>query len=396
MEGPSFWFLTALSVFWTSTVCLEYDFHEDVFEVAVDNRTENVFVGGNNIVYMLAKDLQVLQNATLSDCARASKNCNNRVTVLEVDHTFRHLLVCGSDREGQCWFLDLEDLSKKRLLSGRGSRIQAGRLQRPIVQQIVDGSPRTLNVSTWIVTSPNTDRQSPSTSQSKPILSVRQIRSSGSNFSMDYSHGVDKSVIRKYNSSFYFDFVDGFCLGDECVYLTLQQMNASSSILTSRIASVCARAIFPYVEIPFEEAKHNALSETSEKVYNRAIAFSLGKIGYMQPDQNTRVAKYVVVSVFGKTSEKTSTDVNPREGFAVSAVWLTDELQKWIRLARNMCAASLNFTYAPKSPDWYTADYARCRPENEQVNYTLPSNPDPLCLPHSHFQVGSLSETVFQ
>ena len=364
MEGSSFCFCIALSVIWTATVCLEHDFQEDVFEVAVDTVTDNVFVGGDSIVYKLDKDLKVLQSTTFGDCAGASSGCSNRVTVLEVDYTFQRLLVCGSASEGQCWFLDPRDLTVKRLNSGEGSRIHAGRLQGPIVKQTAGESTQNPDVSNWIVSSPNTETKSFSTSPSKPILSVRQIRRTvtGSDFNMQYPYGVDRNVIRKHNSSFYFDFVDGFCVDDECFYLTLQQANASSEILTSRIANVCARAIFPYVEMPFDEAAHEAVPPKSEKVYNRALAVSLGKLGRVRQSRESRgVVDYVLVSVFGRATDRTSREADPKEGFAVSAMWLGEKVQKRISAERFICALRPSNDHAPKSPDWYTGAYTRCK-----------------------------------
>ena len=370
MEGSSFWFIIAVSMSLTSARRVEYDFKEDVFEVAVDVRTKNVFVGGNNVVYKLDKDLRGLQNTSLDDCARATGNCSNPVRVLEVDQIFRRLLVCGSDHEGQCWFLDLNDLSDKQQIMGRESRIQAGSLQRPIVQQVICESTRGPNVSSWIVASPNTDTASPSASQSKPILSVRQIRRlNGSKFSMNYSFGVDRSVIRKHNSSFYFDFVDGFCQGNECFYLTLQQVNASSNVLTSRLASVCATSLFPYVEIPFEETTRH--EQPQQTFYNRALAFSVGKIGRIRPNENESVAEYVVVSVFGRTSERNDRDANPSEGFAVNALRLTEEVQNdRVNLAISICRMGSGIGLAPKSPDWYKGNFSPCNKEDKQVSHT--------------------------
>lgn len=86
------------------------DLGTDVFKVVVDEMTQNVFVGGDNVVIKLDKDLNHLGDTILTSCSGSS--CpKNVVQVMEVSHTPRKLLVCGSHDNGQCWFVDLDDLS---------------------------------------------------------------------------------------------------------------------------------------------------------------------------------------------------------------------------------------------------------------------------------------------
>ncbi|KAK7101377.1 hypothetical protein V1264_019766 [Littorina saxatilis] len=352
METSVYFSLCVLTtVLCTTRATLQYDFKHNVFHVAVDSQTGHVMVGGNNVVFMLDSNLTLLKNTTLKTCPSGTPRCDVIINVMEVDRTFRRLLVCGSDSKGQghCWFLGLKDLKVKEIASFHSGQSGAGR-ERPVVHQTSTSSAPGPFFSRWIFASAIMYRKHGSAQKTNPVLSVVEIVSSGRQTEPHFAVNTSQQIT-KHSASFRMDLLDGFCHGSECFYLTLQQVNASSNEFISRIARVCAASLFPYVEIPFNLAAEDGGSEPTGTTYNRAVAFTLGGIG------SENGTKPVVIAVFGKASP-TSEAVDTQEGFAIAYIPLAT-LRKRIESTRMMCANSYDFAKI-KTPDWDTGNFSDC------------------------------------
>jgi hypothetical protein len=285
---------------------------------------------------------------------------------MEVNHTPRKLLVCGSHDNGQCWFVDLDDLGVTGVgksmdandMDGFGHRVFVGPppYNRPVMryaknQQQELGRKHQLGLthaSRWVVASPNA-HSSPSRN-TFPIFSVRDTWNIAGKFAMGYAQKKNATAfLNKSHPNFYFDVLDGFCNDSECFFLTLQQESLNNTNFTSRIASVCQDNLFPYVEHPLEKKHFN------NTYFNRVIAMTLGKINA----GGTFPADFALV-VSGNAESPSSNHLNANAGLALGFVDL-HVLTGVVNKAREECAKGSSAII--NIPDWYRGDDIKCRQE---------------------------------
>ncbi|XP_076468603.1 hepatocyte growth factor receptor-like [Babylonia areolata] len=312
-----------------------YQFPTEVFQVALDPRTQSVYVGGMNTVYRLTTNLTLVDNTTLTQCDQDV--CGNAVRVLEVDNTLNRLLACGAD--GQCWLLGLSNFANKQPLSSEeeGEFLPHGVESLQLRKVIHTGNS---GVSKWMIAS--------HTSTVKiPILSVREImKSDGAGFEWKYGQtNQSKSLITKNTSRFSFDLLDGFCLEQGCFYLTRQ---GNFSMPINRLANVCASSLFPYVE--------KALKCSDKTHCSNLVAMTQGRMG----------EKVYVITV-------ASTDIDRTTVFGLNGIKL-DDVNKELKKARRICSdyKAVRESVASR-PSWYYGSSAPCIKQVAQEGEQCPS-----------------------
>lgn len=118
-----------VSVVLSSVLCSTYGKYtelklsNELLNVDFDNITNNIFIGGKNVLLKVSPALAELKNISTGpqldyiDCLDkgecVGRMTDNRNKILLVDNTRRHLITCGSLRHGVCQLRSLDSLSKE-------------------------------------------------------------------------------------------------------------------------------------------------------------------------------------------------------------------------------------------------------------------------------------------
>ncbi|XP_025107023.1 hepatocyte growth factor receptor-like isoform X2 [Pomacea canaliculata] len=329
-----------------------YDFRDQVDRIVVDDLTGDVYVAGDNVLYHLNSELTLLQMNILDP--NKPCRCNNSVKVLEIEPKFRGLLVCASSEKGECVIKDLKNITTNRTFNKEqseqhgfvGYRIVVDDSEVPFVHFDQQFSTAISNTSRLVVVSPNTISANDKNSRSKPLLSVREIYNEGETLYMRYVTTKEGQLqMNKFNIRFQYYVIDKFCFNGTCYFITLQQANQSSDVLVNRLATVCTRSLYPYVEQPLVFKKNN--NEKGDK--SRVLAATVGKVG----DGPLGEIPLVVI-VFGVASNSSARHADVTLGYSITVITL-EELENFVAVAMFQCdLGGLDY------PDWIDGTPNKC------------------------------------
>ncbi|PVD24996.1 hypothetical protein C0Q70_15493 [Pomacea canaliculata] len=342
-----------------------YDFRDQVDRIVVDDLTGDVYVAGDNVLYHLNSELTLLQMNILDP--NKPCRCNNSVKVLEIEPKFRGLLVCASSEKGECVIKDLKNITTNRTFNKEqseqhgfvGYRIVVDDSEVPFVHFDQQFSTAISNTSRLVVVSPNTISANDKNSRSKPLLSVREIYNEGETLYMRYVTTKEGQLqMNKFNIRFQYYVIDKFCFNGTCYFITLQQANQSSDVLVNRLATVCTRSLYPYVEQPLVFKKNN--NEKGDK--SRVLAATVGKVG----DGPLGEIPLVVI-VFGVASNSSARHADVTLGYSITVITL-EELENFVAVAMFQCdLGGLDY------PDWIDGTPNKCVEASNQFSSSFSS-----------------------
>lgn len=80
-------------------------------KIAINSKTNDVYVGGVNGIYHLDPDLKEKQILNIKSMSNSA--VNNTVTVLEIEPNLKYLFACGTIKKGACTFHSLDKITEK-------------------------------------------------------------------------------------------------------------------------------------------------------------------------------------------------------------------------------------------------------------------------------------------
>ena len=250
---------------------LELQLSEELYNIDIDNETNAIFIGGNNLLLKVSSTLNGLKRITTGpemdyktclesrpDCA--PENTDNRNKILLIDSRNKKLITCGSLKHGVCQGRNLEtlsvEISKNNIYVVSNSDLPSVAVIGPswdhgkhalYVATSWDGKTYGSGTLNFLI-------------DPKPSVSTRNI--DGPNvFAVSINSALDGySYLQFTDLNYLVKYVYGFTLGGFTYFVSVQETTESYNqkknpkVFSTFIIRICQRDknYFSYLELPLE------------------------------------------------------------------------------------------------------------------------------------------------
>lgn len=250
----------------------ELKLRDDLIHMDLDNITNNIFIGGKNVLLKLSPDLAELKNISTGpkldyvtciekgDCE--GKIVDNRNKVLLVDSVKRFLLTCGSLRHGVCQLRSLDSL----LETGRSNEYVVSNAHFPAVALITPWKEPNLGKHALYIGTTWDLKYKDIPLVFGPSVSTRNIE--GSELFEISEKGLSENSYLQFNTFEYIvKYIYGFSSGKFNYFVTVQETtesynNYNPKVLKTFIIRLCQQDIryVTYIELPLECQSSNGMN----------------------------------------------------------------------------------------------------------------------------------------
>lgn len=314
-------------VFFSSLPCTIYcKYHElklggDLVNMDIDNITNDIFIGGDNILLKLSPHLEEIKRLPTGpvldyidcpgegDCEGRNVTNNNKALLLHYHNSTKHLLLtCGSIKHGVCQMRNVDSL----LDESRSKEFVVSNAPQPAVVLITPwDEPAKQKRALYVGTSWDQrydgpklrllDGHSVSTRNidGNDIFKVSEINNIEGSSSLMFENG---------NLHYLVKFIYGFSSGDFNYFVTVQETtesfddNLGKEVLKTFIIRICQQDIHykTYIELPVE-------CHLSGKKYNRAKSGYVTKRGDLySKSSRLQASDDVLIVTFSEGTAQTS------------------------------------------------------------------------------------------
>jgi len=309
----------------------ELKLSNELINLDVDNITNNIFIGGKNVLLKVSPALAELRRITTGpkldyvDCLGedepdcVGKDTDNKNKVLLVDSTERHLITCGSLKHGACQLRSLDSLTETN-----SEEFVVSNADLPAVALItpsVSGKRAIYIGTSWKGKYGKNPLNAIGTT---PAVSTRKIDDPDV-FAISRKDVRAMSFLQFANLNYLVKYIYGFSSGNFNYFVTVQETTESyqnkddPKVFKTFIIRLCQRDIhyLTYVELPLECQSLNGANFSIAKSAHLTkpgdflskspghqasdavlvVAFFETTVGWDGPSQNSAVCMYSVKEI---------------------------------------------------------------------------------------------------
>lgn len=286
----------------------ELKLRDDLIHMDLDNITNNIFIGGKNVLLKLSPDLAELKNISTGpqldyvtciengDCE--GKIVDNRNKVLLVDSVKRFLLTCGSLRHGVCQLRSLDSLLETSRSTDEEYVVSNAHF--PAVALITPWKEPNLGKHALYIGTTWDLKYKDLQLLVRPSVSTRNIE--GSKLFKFSEKGAVASSYLQFNAFNYIvKYIYGFSSGKFNYFVTVQETtesytnNYNPKVLKTFIIRLCQQDIryVTYIELPLECQSSNGMNfNMAQSGYVTKPGGHLSKSLGLQPSDDVLVIAY--------------------------------------------------------------------------------------------------------
>ena len=288
---------------------------EELFNFDIENTTNNIFIGGENVLLKASPALAELKrvatgpkldyiNCLDKPACKGTPNTNNTNKVLLIDSTNKQLITCGSLKHGVCQGRNLDSLVEISEISRDEYVVSNSDL--PAVALITS----IWNKKTALYIATSWDEKYGKDPfdiliATKPAVSTRNTNGSDAFAFSAYDLFTGKSLLQFTKFDYLVKYIHGFSLGGFTYFVSVQETTESfdqkqkPKVFKTFIIRLCQQdtGYFSYVELPLECQGSNGTN------FNIATSAYITKPGdYFSKSFGLQTSDDVLVVAFVKTN----------------------------------------------------------------------------------------------